>query len=83
MRRGDGSPSLPRAYRAGGLIFDINLDIGVMREMHRHRRCTQIFQAYNAAEWAAPEGVNLPVEFTCAMNKAQKNFEIMGKLQEV
>jgi hypothetical protein len=46
---------LPRAFRAcGGLIFDIYMDIGGMRDMHRHRRCTQVFQAYTATEWAVP-----------------------------
>jgi hypothetical protein len=72
-----------RAFAAGGLVFDINMDIGGMRDLHRHRRCTQIFQAYDAHAWAIPEGVNLPVEFKYAMNVAQKNFEIMQKLQEV
>jgi hypothetical protein len=36
---------LPRAFRAGGLVFDLHMDIGAMRDMHPHRRCTQIFQA--------------------------------------
>jgi hypothetical protein len=54
-----------------------HLDIGAMRDMHRHRRCTQIFQDYTATEWAVPEGVKLPVEFKYAMYRAQTNFEIM------
>lgn len=74
---------LSRAFRAGGgLVFDIAMDIGGMRDLHRHRRCTQIFQAYDAREWAAPEISNLPVEFKAAMNRAQLNFDIMRKLRQ-
>ena len=38
---------LPRAYAAaGGLRFDILMDVGGFRDMHRHRRCTQLLQGY-------------------------------------
>jgi len=38
---------LPRAFAAGeGLRFDILMDIGGFRDMHRHRRCTQLLQHY-------------------------------------
>lgn len=44
-----------RAFHAGaGLRFDILMDIGGFRDMHRHRRCTQIIQGFTAAhgyEW--------------------------------
>jgi hypothetical protein len=64
-------------------VFDIHMDIGGMHDLHRHRRCTQIFQDYDARAWAIPEGVNLPVEFKTAMNNAGKNLEIMQKQAEV
>ncbi len=36
-----------RAFHAGaGLRFDILMDIGGFRDMHRHRRCVQILQAF-------------------------------------
>jgi len=36
-----------RAFHAGdGLRFDILMDIGGFRDMHRHRRCTQIVQSF-------------------------------------
>jgi len=36
-----------RAFHAGqGLRFDILMDIGGFRDMHRHRRCTQIIQQF-------------------------------------
>lgn len=39
-----------RAYCAGQQFrFDILMDIGGFRDMHRHRRCVQIVQGYTAA----------------------------------
>ena len=41
---------LPRAFAAAnGLRFDILMDIGGFRDMHRHRRCTQLLQGYTTA----------------------------------
>ncbi|HUB00305.1 MAG TPA: FAD-dependent thymidylate synthase [Terracidiphilus sp.] len=38
-----------RAFRAGSeLRFDILMDIGGFRDMHRHRRCVQIVQGFTA-----------------------------------
>ena len=39
-----------RAFHAGqALRFDILMDIGGFRDMHRHRRCTQIIQDFTAS----------------------------------
>ena len=38
---------LPRAFRGGPYAFDIVMDIGAYRDLHRHRRCHQFRQAYN------------------------------------
>ena len=41
---------LPRAFAATGpLRFDILMDIGGFRDMHRHRRCVQLLQPYTVA----------------------------------
>src|SRR5579864_3749356 len=37
---------LPRAFRGGLYAFDIVMDIGAYRDLHRHRRCHQFRQAY-------------------------------------
>jgi thymidylate synthase ThyX len=51
---------LMRAYCAGQRFrFDILMDIGGYRDMHRHRRCTQIIQDYTTAH-----GYDTPVEIT-------------------
>jgi hypothetical protein len=40
---------LLRAFHAGAALrFDILMDIGGFRDMHRHRRCTQIIQSFTS-----------------------------------
>jgi thymidylate synthase ThyX len=50
---------LLREFSAGqSLRFDILMDIGGFRDMHRHRRCVQILQGFTSAHgYAIPEGV--------------------------
>ncbi|MCU1273640.1 MAG: alternative thymidylate synthase-like protein, partial [Bryobacterales bacterium] len=38
---------LPRAFRGGPYAFDMVMDIGAYRDLHRHRRCHQFRQAYD------------------------------------
>jgi thymidylate synthase ThyX len=38
---------LLKAFRGGPYAFDIVMDIGAYRDMHRHRRCQQYRQAYS------------------------------------
>jgi len=47
MRHRGGHDELLRAYCAGQKFrFDILMDIGAYRDLHRHRRCIQIHQDY-------------------------------------
>jgi len=47
MRHRGPHDELPRAYCAGQKFrFDILMDIGAYRDLHRHRRCVQIHQEY-------------------------------------
>src|ERR1700746_276856 len=49
-----------RAFRAGQQFrFDILMDIGGFRDMHRHRRCVQIEQ-----EFTAEHGYEIPAELS-------------------
>jgi len=51
-----------RAFCAGQQFrFDILMDIGGFRDMHRHRRCVQIVQNYTAAH-----GYDIPEEIESA-----------------
>ncbi|MGD0200603.1 MAG: FAD-dependent thymidylate synthase [Bryobacteraceae bacterium] len=45
-----------REFRSGPYVFDMVMDIGAYRDMHRHRRCHQYRQAYSARlGYEAPE----------------------------
>ncbi len=47
-RRGKHDEAL-REFRAGAALrFDLLMDIGGFRDMHRHRRCTQIIQGFTS-----------------------------------
>jgi len=50
---------LLREFSSGHVLrFDILMDIGGFRDMHRHRRCVQVLQAFTAEHgYAIPEGV--------------------------
>ncbi|HMD50761.1 MAG TPA: FAD-dependent thymidylate synthase [Bryobacteraceae bacterium] len=39
---------LARNFRGGPYVYDIVMDIGAYRDLHRHRRCQQFRQAYTA-----------------------------------
>jgi thymidylate synthase ThyX len=53
---------LPRAFSAGQQFrFDILMDIGGFRDMHRHRRCIQIMQDFTTAH-----GFDMPPEIDAA-----------------
>lgn len=51
-----------RAFHAGAALrFDILMDIGGFRDMHRHRRCTQIIQGFTAQHgYETPGAADLP-----------------------
>ncbi len=62
MRHRGKHDELLRAFSAGQKFrFDIMMDIGGYRDMHRHRRCTQIAQPYMFAL-----GFETPSEITAA-----------------
>jgi thymidylate synthase ThyX len=71
---------LLRGFSAGqGLRFDILMDIGGFRDMHRHRRCVQLLQGYTDAHgYELPECPGQPTlaeaglegEYVAAMEAA-------------
>jgi thymidylate synthase ThyX len=70
---------LLREFSAGqGLRFDILMDIGGFRDMHRHRRCVQILQPFTSAHgYEIPEGLaeaGLLPQYDSAMTQAHKAF---------
>ncbi|MGA7522313.1 MAG: FAD-dependent thymidylate synthase [Acidobacteriaceae bacterium] len=59
MRHRGRHDELLREFASGqALRFDILMDIGGFRDMHRHRRCVQVLQSFTADHgYAIPEGV--------------------------
>ena len=67
---------ISRAYCAGQQFrFDILMDIGGFRDMHRHRRCVQIVQGYTTAHGydAPPEidSARLTARYDSVMERAR------------
>jgi thymidylate synthase ThyX len=80
---------LLREFSAGqGLRFDILMDIGGFRDMHRHRRCIQILQSFtNAHGYEVTEGLaeaGLLRGYNAAMTQAHAAFDRVSQagLQE-
>jgi hypothetical protein len=49
---------LLREFRGGPYVFDLLIDIGAYRDLHRHRRCQQFRQAYTWAHgWETPQTI--------------------------
>ncbi len=49
---------LLRAFRGGPYVFDMTIDIGAYRDLHRHRRCHQFRQDYGWQHgWETPPAV--------------------------
>jgi thymidylate synthase ThyX len=68
---------LLRAFNSGqALRFDILMDIGGFRDLHRHRRCVQIHQAFTDAH-----GYETPEELTAA-GLREAYDEAMTRAQE-
>ncbi len=66
---------LLREFRGGPFVYDFFLDIGAYRDMHRHRRCTQVLQPYSwrhGFELPQPAiDFGLAPEFTAAIEAAR------------
>ena len=79
QRRGRHDELL-REFSAGqALRFDILMDIGGFRDMHRHRRCVQILQPFtNVHGYDVPEGLadaGLLPEYNAAIGQAHAAFD--------
>jgi thymidylate synthase ThyX len=71
---------MPRSFASGHQFrFDILMDIGGFRDMHRHRRCTQIMQDFTTAHgYDTPpevEAAGIRSIYVAAMNQAAAAVE--------
>ena len=76
---------LSRAFSSGyQLRFDILMDIGGFRDMHRHRRCVQTIQSFTSAHgYDVPEliaGSDLRESYEQAVREVQAAFETLSQM---
>jgi thymidylate synthase ThyX len=74
---------LLREFASGhSLRFDILMDIGGFRDMHRHRRCVQILQSFtNVHGYETPDAIaeaGLGAEYDAAMREAHAAFDTLS-----
>jgi thymidylate synthase ThyX len=78
-----GRDELLRAFRGAPYVYDIVMDIGAYRDLHRHRRCQQFRQAYGTAlGFETPEAVfeaGAAVQFQTLIGRA---FDISKQLPQ-
>jgi len=84
MRHRGKHDELLRAFCAGQkLRFDILMDIGGFRDMHRHRRCVQIGQEFTTAHgYELPEELQAAGEtgaYEQAMRRSEEALEQLAK----
>jgi len=70
---------LLRAFRGGPYVYDIVMDIGAYRDLHRHRRCQQFRQPYGSklgfATPAAISETGLESLYAATMEKVLDAFD--------
>jgi thymidylate synthase ThyX len=89
VRRRGRHDELPRTFSAGqSFRFDILMDIGGFRDMHRHRRCVQLIQDYTGLHgYEEPVCPGQPTladaglhdVYTQAMQAAHRAFRTMNE----
>jgi thymidylate synthase ThyX len=80
LRHRGAHDELPRAFSAGQQFrFDILMDIGGFRDMHRHRRCVQIMQDFSTVHGfdTPPEvgAAGVRSDYEAAMKRAESAVE--------
>ncbi len=80
LRHRGSHDELPRPFSAGQQFrFDILMDIGGFRDMHRHRRCVQIMQDFSTVHgFDTPpevEAAGVRSDYESAMKRAETTVE--------
>jgi thymidylate synthase ThyX len=80
LRHRGSHDEMPRSFSAGQQFrFDILMDIGGFRDMHRHRRCVQIMQDFTTAHgFDTPpevEAAGIRSEYEAAMKRAETTVQ--------
>lgn len=84
LRKRGPHDELIKEFRSGyAFIFDVLMDIGGWRDMHRHRRCQQIQQTFTTAHGydvpPALEEAGLAADYRAAMDAVRTDIEALRK----
>jgi thymidylate synthase ThyX len=81
-----GRDELPRAFRGGPYAFDIVMDIGAYRDLHRHRRCQQFRQPFTGRlgylGYDTPDALKEAGLENLYAGAMAQTFETIGALQD-
>lgn len=82
LRSRTGRDELLREFRPQTCVFDIVMDLGAYRDLHRHRRCQQFRQEYGTRlGFATPQAVanaGLQAEYAAAIAGAHETSDRLG-----
>ncbi len=74
---------LLRAFRGGQYCYDMLIDVGAYRDMHRHRRCHQYRQAYHGLHgYEVPQGLTEAGAEPLYRAAMQSALEVMQQLPD-
>jgi thymidylate synthase ThyX len=75
--RGPHDGDLPRELQSGyAFAYDLLMDVGSFRDLHRHRRCVQIVQEPTAEHGAEPAAAVFPRAFGSEIGRAALEADI-------
>jgi len=82
LRKRGPYDELPKEFRVGyGFVFDILMDIGAWRDLHRHRRCQQTQQNFTTAHgYETPPALveaGLDGDYRAAMDAVKVDIETL------
>lgn len=81
LRSQSRKEELLRGFRSGPFVFDIAMDIGAYRDLHRHRRCQQFRQEYSPVlGYETPEAIveaGLADTYEAAFEEAYNAFRLL------
>ena len=87
LRKRSGRDELIKEFRSGyTFVFDILMDIGGWRDLHRHRRCQQIQQPFTTAHGydvppVLPEA-GLDKDYRAAMDAVKADIQLLRKTNQ-
>jgi hypothetical protein len=87
LRKRGPYDELIKEFRSGyGFIFDILMDIGGWRDLHRHRRCQQVQQSFTTAHgYDVPPALTeagLEADYRAAMDAVKMDIETLRKADQ-